>query len=70
MGLKWTDAEELAAQLYEQYPDVDPLTLRFTKLRDMVCTLDDFDDDPKRCSEGILEAIQMAWLAEYEEADD
>ncbi len=70
MGLKWTDAEEIAEKLYEQHPDQDPLTLRFTRLRDMVCGLPDFDDDMKGCSEGRLEAIQMAWLAEYEEADD
>jgi len=24
--------------------------------------LDDFDDDPKRCGEKILEAIQAAWI--------
>jgi len=70
MGFNWMDAEEIAARLYELHPDQDPLALRFTRLRDMVCMLEDFDDDPKACSEGKLEAIQMAWLAEYEEADD
>jgi FeS assembly protein IscX len=25
-----------------------------------------FDDDPKRCGEKILEAIQMAWIDECE----
>jgi FeS assembly protein IscX len=28
--------------------------------------LPDFDDDPQRCNEKILEAIQMAWIDEVE----
>jgi FeS assembly protein IscX len=30
----------------------------------MVCELNDFDDDPNRSGEKILEAIQMAWIEE------
>jgi FeS assembly protein IscX len=26
--------------------------------------LDDFDDDPKHCSERILEAVQQYWIDE------
>jgi FeS assembly protein IscX len=29
---------------------------------------EDFKDDPKASSEGKLEAIQMAWLEEYQES--
>jgi FeS assembly protein IscX len=36
----------------------------------MVCALKAFEDEPKSCNEAILEAIQMAWLAEYEDADE
>lgn len=65
MGLKWSDAEEIAIQLAETFPDLDPLTVRFTDLHQWVSELPDFDDDPKASSEGKLEAIQMKWLEEY-----
>ena len=62
--MKWTDVNDVAIELSEAHPDVDPLTVRFTDLRDWVMALDGFDDDPERCGEKILEAIQMAWLDE------
>jgi len=62
--MKWTDTLEIAIALAEKYPDVDPLTVRFTDLFEWVQALDEFDDDPKRCGEKILEAIQMAWIDE------
>jgi len=60
--LKWTDADEIGYQLHQKYPDVDPLTVRFTDLRQRVTELDEFADNPAAGSERILEAIQMAWL--------
>jgi FeS assembly protein IscX len=65
MGWKWSDTEDLAIELAEKFPDLDPLTVRFTDLHRWVTELPDFDDDPKGSSEGKLEAIQMAWLEEY-----
>ena len=62
--MKWTDVLDIAIELCEIHPDVDPLTVRFTDLRDWVMALEDFDDDPNRCGEKILEAIQMAWIEE------
>jgi FeS assembly protein IscX len=62
--LTWTDAEDLAILLHERFPDTDPLAVRFTDLRQWVCDLPDFGDDPRASSEGKLEAIQMAWVAE------
>jgi FeS assembly protein IscX len=64
MKITWRDTEEIAIQLSDANPDLDPLTLRFTDLHRMVTELSDFDDDPKASNEGILEAIQMAWLDE------
>lgn len=64
--MKWTDTLEIAMALAERYPDVDPRTVRFTELYEWVVQLDGFNDDPKRCGEKILEAIQAAWI---EEAD-
>ena len=62
--MKWTDVNDIAIELCEAHPDVDPLTVRFTDLRDWVMALDGFDDDAERCGEKILEAIQMVWLDE------
>jgi FeS assembly protein IscX len=62
--MKWTDTGEIAIALVEKFPDVDPSSVRFTDLYQWVQELDGFDDDPKRCGEKILEAIQMAWIDE------
>lgn len=58
------DTEEIALRLREGFPDLDPLTVRFTDLHRRVCELPNFGDEPKASSEGKLEAIQMAWLDE------
>ena len=64
MSLLWTDTLELAIQLYDAHPDVDPNLLRFTDLREWVLALEEFNDDPEHCGEKILEAIQIAWIDE------
>ena len=66
MGLKWTDVNDIAIELYEAHPDVDPLSIRFTDLHRWVMELADFDDDANRSGEKILEAIQAAWMDEAE----
>ncbi len=65
--MKWTDVREIAFSLAERYPDVKPLTVRFTDLHRFVRELPGFADDPAKSSEKILEAIQMAWLDEVED---
>ena len=62
--MKWVDIQRIAEDLLEAYPEVDPAAVRFTQLRDWVMALPDFDDDPARCGERILEAIQQAWIDE------
>jgi len=64
MKLSWEDAEDLGIELSEKYPDVDPLSVRFTDLHRWVIELENFEGDPKASNEGKLEAIQMAWLEE------
>ena len=64
MSLKWIDVIDIAIELVEKHPDVDPHTIRFTDLRDWVVALDEFDDDPAHCGEKVLEAIQAAWIDE------
>lgn len=62
--MKWTDTIDIAIALCDAHPDVNPMTLRFTDLRQWVMDLPGFDDDPARCGEKVLEAIQMAWMDE------
>jgi FeS assembly protein IscX len=62
--MRWADITRIAEELNDKYPDVDPMTVRFTDLHRWVCELEDFDDDPSRSGEKILEAIQMAWIEE------
>lgn len=64
MTLKWTDAQAIAEELYDENPDIDPVTLRMTELHAMVMALKDFEDDPEKSNEARLEAILSAWLDE------
>ncbi|MFT5755953.1 MAG: FeS assembly protein IscX [Alteromonadaceae bacterium] len=66
MGYRWTDSLELALDLIEQHPEVDPMQLHFSELMKWVIALENFDDDPKHCGERVLEAIQLAWIAEMD----
>jgi FeS assembly protein IscX len=62
--MKWTDINDIAIELADSRPDADPTRVNFVDLRDWVMALPGFDDDPKRCGEKILEAIQQAWIDE------
>jgi FeS assembly protein IscX len=68
MKLTWSDIEEIALALMERHPSVDPLSVRFTDLHRWVTELSDFADDPAKSNEKVLEAIQMAWDEEYQDA--
>ena len=67
MSLKWVDSLDIAIELDEAHPDVDPKFVNFVDLRQWVLELEDFDDDPEHSGERILEAIQMAWMEERED---
>ena len=64
----WTDSEEIGIQLQEKFPELDPLTVRFTDLHRYVTELEGFTDDASKSNESKLEAIQMAWHEEFEDA--
>ena len=64
MKIGWTDTLEVALDLDEAHPDVDPQYVRFTDLHRWVTELERFEDDPERSNEKILEAIQMTWIEE------
>jgi FeS assembly protein IscX len=70
MKLRWDDAQDIALRLLEAHPEVHPLQVRFTDLHGWVTQLDGFEDDPQASNEAKLEAIQMAWLEEYEDVQE
>ena len=64
MPLRWTDSLDIAIDLIEKYPDIDPKYIRFTDLHKWVVELENFKDNPDNSNEKILEAIQMNWIEE------
>jgi FeS assembly protein IscX len=68
MELDWNDVEEIALQLMQHHPGIDPLTVRFTDLHTWVRGIPGFIGNPEKSNEKILEAIQMAWHEEYQDA--
>jgi len=62
----WTDVNEIAIELYEENPEVNPRYILFTDLHKLVIGLEDFQDDPNNSNEKILEAIQMCWIEEID----
>jgi FeS assembly protein IscX len=70
MKLTWDSIDDIAYALWEKYPDQDPLQVRFTDMHQWIVALDGFSDDPMKSNEGKLEAIQMAWLEEYQDNQD
>lgn len=64
--MKWTDTLDIALELIDAHPDVDPQYIRFTDLHKWVCALPGFEDDSEKSSEKILEAIQMTWIEEQD----
>ncbi len=66
--INWNDTLEIGIQLQEQHPDVEPFSVRFTDLHKWITELPGFVGDPGKSNESLLEAIQLAWNEEYEDA--
>ena len=62
--ISWTDSLEIAISLEEAHPDIDPITINFVELRELVMALEDFNESDTQCGEKVLEAIQMCWIDE------
>ena len=62
--ISWTDSLEIAISLEEAHPDIDPITINFVELRELVMALEDFNESDTHCGEKVLEAIQMCWIDE------
>ncbi|NCX34014.1 MAG: Fe-S assembly protein IscX [Proteobacteria bacterium] len=63
--LDWSDRDEIAIELYDNFPDIDPQWISFPDLHSKICNLKNFNGDPNKSNEKILEAIQMLWIEEY-----
>ena len=64
--LDWLDVLDIAIELNDKFPEIDPQWISFPDLHKKVCNLDNFEGDPHKSSEKILEAIQMHWIEEYQ----
>ena len=64
--ISWTDSLEIAISLEESHPDIDPITINFVDLRQLVMDLENFEEGQSNCGERVLEAIQMNWIEEKE----
>ncbi len=65
-NLDWLDVFEIAIELNDKFPEIDPQWISFPDLHKKVCELNNFDGDPSKSNEKILEAIQMHWIEEYQ----
>ncbi|HEY3379920.1 MAG TPA: Fe-S cluster assembly protein IscX [Armatimonadota bacterium] len=59
--LSWDDIGDIADALFAAYPDLEPLTVSFPRLLQMILGLAEFSGEPDAANERRLEAIQMAW---------
>jgi len=62
--MKWTDSLDIAIELTERHPEVDPRAINFVDLMRWVMALPGFEEDERHCGEKKLEAIQQAWIDE------
>ena len=64
--MNWTDINEIAIQLADDHPDIDPKLILFTDLHQKVMNINNFEGEADRSNEKILEAIQAAWIDELD----
>ena len=62
--LDWLDVLDIAIELNDRFPDMDPQWISFPDLHKKICNLDNFIGDPDKSNEKILEAIQMHLIEE------
>ncbi len=67
MHWTWRDIDDIALDLVERHPYVDPLTIKLPELKKMILELPTFSDDANAVTDRTLESIQAAWYDEYED---
>ena len=64
--IDWLDVLEIAIELNDLYPDIDPQWISFPDLHNKIFNRENFEGDPSKSNEKILEAIQSHWIEEYQ----
>ncbi|KKB96200.1 hypothetical protein SZ25_00720 [Candidatus Arcanobacter lacustris] len=59
--MRWNNIQEIAEALEEGHCDQELENIRLKKIHSWVIQLLDFEDDPGKFNERILEAIQDEW---------
>ena len=64
--IDWIDVLDIAIELYDKFPEVDPQWISFPDLHQKVCGLENFVGDPKRSRRDleILENISLEFLGD------
>ena len=65
MQYEWSNINDIAIELSEKHPDIDPQWISFPDLHKKIIELDNFIGDPNKSNEKILEAIQQCWIDEF-----
>lgn len=64
----WLDVQRIAEELTDRHGSVDPVSISFPRLKELVRELPGFAEQPGHpCNEKILEAIQQAWIDERDD---
>lgn len=66
MSYGWNDVQRIAEELAEAHEGLDPYSVGFVRLQQMILELPDFDSTSGRVGEKVLEAVQERWAAELD----
>ncbi|GLH38337.1 Fe-S assembly protein IscX [Pseudomonas moraviensis] len=66
MSYGWNDVQRIAEELAEAHEGLDPYSVGFVRLQQMILELPDFDATSGRVGEKVLEAVQEHWAAELD----
>ncbi|MBI5294858.1 MAG: Fe-S cluster assembly protein IscX [Chloroflexi bacterium] len=64
MTLTWESTYAIALELRRQHPDVDLEGISLRQIYEWTLQLQEFEDDPSLCNDGILHAIFQDWFEE------
>jgi FeS assembly protein IscX len=67
MKWTWRDVDDIALDLVERHPNLDPMSVNLDELKTLVLDLPGFGDNPEASTQRTLEAIQAAWYDEFED---
>ena len=58
MEIDWSDIQEIAIELSENFPEIDPQWISFPDLHKKICNLDCFNGDPNSSNEKFLKPFK------------